>query len=222
MLKLIRTTLYIFLFITAATAVLVLLGLGYLWFYPEANAKDLPYLGYLISILIAEVIAVVLVLARKGAKYLPHVEVHKKESDTLDFMGKFIRSGSTVQIVSSRLAWLRTELDLFNDLKEKAAAGTLVEIMTPNIVSEEIRAPLALAGIRFYVTREDMPPEAKFTLINGNRSGAERLAIARGSHPEHEVTVFDNNSGPQIIGMAKDIIRRSKGLANAREMERNS
>jgi len=39
------------------------------------------------------------------------------------------------------------------------------------------------------------------------------LAIARGSHPDHEITIFDNNSGPQIVAMAKDIIRKSKALS---------
>jgi hypothetical protein len=67
----------------------------------------------------------------------------------------------------------------------------------------------------FYTTGEDSPPEARFTLVNGHRSGAEKLAIARGGHPEHEITIFDNNSGPQIIAMAKDIIRKSKALAHA-------
>ncbi len=51
--------------------------------------------------------------------------------------------------------------------------------------------------------------------MNGDRSGAEKLAIARGVHPEHEITIFDSNSGPQIIAMAKDIIRKSRALAHA-------
>ena len=67
---------------------------------------------------------------------------------------------------------------------------------------------------KFYVTKEKNPPESRFTLVDGHRSGAERLAIARGGHPEHEITTFDNNSGPQIIAMAKDIIRKSKELAD--------
>ena len=57
------------------------------------------------------------------------------------------------------------------------------------------------------------------TLINSNRSGSERLAIAKGIYPEHEITIFDSYSGPQIIGMAKDIIRKSERIANAPKME---
>lgn len=94
----------------------------------------------------------------------------------------------------------------------------MIEVITPKAVTEDIRKPLHDAGVKFFTTGERDPPEARFTLINGARSGAERLAIARGSHPNHEVTVFDNFSGPQIIAMAKDIIRKSKGLAGGSHM----
>jgi len=212
MLRLIRFTLYVFVGIVALTALLVLAGLAWLWF---AEKSDLPYLGRLLSALIAEVVTVVVMIARKGSKYLPDVENHKKEADTLSFMRGFIASGSTVQIVSSRLAWIRNSQELIDEVTKKAQGGTLVEVITPNPVANDLRTDLEEVGVCFFVTGEDATPEARFTLINGNRSGAERLAIARGSHPEHEVTIFDNHSGPQIIGMAKDIIRKSKDMANA-------
>ncbi len=72
-----------------------------------------------------------------------------------------------------------------------------------------------MKGASFIVTNENTLPEARFTLVNGDRSGAEKLAIARGVHPDHVITIFDNNSGPQIIAMAKDIIRKSKKLSDA-------
>jgi len=216
LLKLIQITLYIFLAIVAATAAIVLAGLSYLWFFNDTKAiTDLPHLKYLLFALIAEVVGVVLMIARKGAKYLPNIETHKKESETLIFMKNFVASGSTAQIVSSRLSWIKNSQELIEAVTNKALEGALVEVITPQTVEADIRSPLEDAGVRFFATGENVPPEARFTLINGNRSGAERLAIARGSHPEHEVTIFDNNSGPQIIGMAKDIIRKSKELANA-------
>lgn len=219
MLKLIRITLYIFLAIVVATAAIVLAGLSYLWFFNDTKSiTDLPHLKYLLGALIAEIVGVVMMIARKGAKYLPHIETHKKEPETLNFMKDFVASGSTAQIVSSRLSWIKNSQELVEAVSNKAREGALVEVITPQTVETDIRSPLEEAGVRFFTTGENLPPEARFTLINGNRSGAERLAIARGSHPEHEVTVFDNNSGPQIIGMAKDIIRKSKELANAREL----
>lgn len=216
MLRLVRFTLYVFVGIVTLTALLVLTGLAWLWFIEKTEThSDLPYLGWLLIALFAEVIAVILMIARKGSKYLPEVMNHKEESDTLSFMRDFIASGSTVQIVSSRLAWIRNSQELIDEVTEKAKDGALVEVITPDHVTDDIRKDLEEAGVRFFVTGENMPPEARFTLLNGNRSGAERLAIARGSHPEHEVTIFDNHSGPQIVGMAKDIIRKSKEMANA-------
>lgn len=219
MLKIVKIALYAFIIIFCLTSLLALVGLGYLWFNPEANARaDLPYLGSLVTASILEVIAVVILLAKKGFRYLPHVENHKTEAVTLLFMKNFVTSGSTVQIVSSRLSWIRNSPELMDAVKKKAKEGTSVEVITPKPVEDDIRNDLQQAGISFFVTNEDTSPEARFTLVNGNRSGAERLAIARGSHPDHEVTIFDNHSGPQIIGMAKDIIRKSKEKANAKKV----
>src|ERR1700690_3001437 len=207
MLKIVRLTLYVFIGIVTATAALVIAGLAYLWFFTSGTPRpELPYLGGLVAALILEVIAVVLTLARKGFRYLPSVEHHKEESETLSFLKRFISGGSTVQIVSSRIAWIKNSPELLQEVERLARNGTRVEVITPATVAEDILKPLSEAGVYFYKTNEEVAPEARFTLINGNRSGAERLAIARGSHPDHEVTIFDNNSGPQIIGMAKDII----------------
>ena len=148
-------------------------------------------------------------------KYLPEVKINKKEVETLEFMRNFINSGSSVTVVSNRIAWLRKSEPIKKAIIDMARNGTLLEIITPNEVESDIKNPLSDAGVKFYVTNEPFPPEARFTLVDGHRSGAERLAIARGGHPEHEITTFDNNSGPQIIALAKDIIRKSKAQANA-------
>lgn len=212
-----KHAIYLFLVIFAATAFVSLGALIYLWSSSngDAPARDLPYLGWLLGSVIAEVVGVVVLFTKKGLKYLPEVEVNKEATQTLQFMKRFIDSGSSVTIVSNRIAWLRKSDPIKEAIIQMAKNGTLLEVITPTAVAEDIKAPLALAGVRFYITGEDIPPEARFTLVNGNRSGAEKLAIARGGHPEHEITIFDNNSGPQIIAMAKDIIRKSKALANA-------
>ncbi len=207
---------YVFLGITALTALLVIAVLAKLWlFSPTDQVAELPHLKYLLGALLVEIFAVVFTYARKGTKYLPHVERHKHEAATVEFMTKFISQGSTIQIVSNRLAWIKRAPDFAEVLKRTVRSGGLVDVVTPDEVDSVIRKPLQDAGVNFFVTGEDAPPESRFTLINGSRSGAERLAIARGSHPDHEVTVFDSTSGPQMIGMAKDIIRKSKANAHA-------
>lgn len=218
--KIIKNIVYTFLGIFVATATLSLIGLAYLWFFPKENGQtsELPYLQYLLGSVIVEVIGVVIFMVKKGMRYLPDVHLNKKEEDTLEFMRIFISSGSTVAIVSNRVAWLQKSSALINEIKTKARNGTHIEVITPQEVSKEIKAPFMEVGVNFIVTNESVPPEARFTLINGNRSGAEKLAIARGVHPDHEITVFDNNSGPQIIAMAKDIIRKSKEKIDANKM----
>lgn len=211
-----KLTVRIFLMIFAVTAFISLVALCYLWYAISTGSalKDLPYLGWLLSIAIAEVVGVVIMFAKQGLKYLPEVEVNKKESETLEFMKNFIDSGSSVTVVTNRMAWIRKSVPIKDAIIQIAKNGTRLEVITPEEVDKDIREPLFEAGVHFYVTKEDVPPEARFTLVNGNRSGAEKLAIARGGYPNHEITIFDNNSGPQIIAMAKDIIRKSKELAD--------
>lgn len=213
----IKHTIYVFLVIFALTAIASLGALIYLWYSGATGSEvvDLPYLKWLLGAVIAEVVAVVVLIAKKGLKYLPEVEVNKTEVETLEFMKRFIDSGSSVAIVSNRVAWLRKSDPIKDAITQMARNGTSLEIITPNEVSPDIREPLSEAGVLFYTTGEEIPPEARFTLVDGHRSGAERLAIARGGHPDHEITIFDNSSGPQIIAMAKDIIRKSKALSDA-------
>lgn len=213
--QLLKRTLNLFLFIFILTAILCLAGVAYLWFFTDATKiNDLPHLKWLLITLISEVIGVIIMFAKKGIRYLPETIVNKAEKQTLDFMEKFISQGSSVTIVSNRISWLNRAQNVLNKIIEKSANGTYFEIITPNPATEGLRTPLEEAGVSFFITNENIPPEARFTLINANRSGAEKLAIARGVHPEHEITVFDNNSGPQIIALAKDIIRKSKVIAN--------
>ncbi|HDX8364337.1 TPA: hypothetical protein RQN02_003664 [Aeromonas veronii] len=209
--NLVKYTLYLFLWITGLTAAMTLAGIGYAWFCSEA--KELPHLEWLIGSVIVEVVVVILMLAKKGLKYLPDTQIDKEPKDTLKFMENFISTGTSATVVSNRVSWLAGDDTLISILQSKIEKGTRIEIITPNEVSEVLR--IKLNGASFIVTKEDVSPEARFTLVNGDRSGAEKLAIARGVHPDHEITIFDNNSGPQIIAMAKDIIRKSKELANA-------
>lgn len=209
--KLVKYTLYLFLWITSLTAAMTLVGTGYVWFSSEA--KDLPHLSWLIGAVIIEMVVVILMLAKKGMKYLPDTQTDKEPKDTLKFMEKFISMGTSATVVSNRVSWLVNDDKLISTLQSKIERGTSIEIITPGAVPEVLREKLK--GASFIVTKEQVSPEARFTLVNGNRSGSEKLAIARGVHPDHEITIFDNNSGPQIIAMAKDIIRKSKELSNA-------
>jgi len=212
--KAIRLTVYIFLVIFTLTAVLTILGLGYLWFFAP-DVTVLPHLGWLLGALIAEVIGVIVMMAKRGLSYMPDVRSNKDASATSAFMVEFLSNGSSATIVSNRLGWLAGATAVVDTMLTRASSGMRIEVITVQEIPNHIRDPLAAAGVKFYRTATDDIPEARFTLINADRTGAERLAIARGVHPDHEITVFDTNSGPQIIGMAKDIVRQSKASASA-------
>jgi hypothetical protein len=213
----IKITYYIILGVFVASAALCISGLAYVWFLqsPESAKSDLPYLGPLFSSLIIEAIGVVVMFAKQGMKYLPKVTTYNMPAETFKFMCDYIEQGTSVTIVSNRLTLLGQSDEFFQRVRAGAASGTQFEIITPKPIAEQTRIPLEKAGVVFLVTNETTPPEARFTLVNGHRAGAERLAIARGTHPDHEITIFDNDSGPQMIAMAKDIIRKSKALAHA-------
>ncbi len=208
--KLILHTLYLFLGIAVLAAILTLVGLAYVWFV--SDKIELPYLRYFATVLIGEIIIVTIAIARKGLKYLPNTRTDKNPQDTLRFIETFIKTGTSATIVSNRASWLNDPA-LIQIFQDKINLGTRIEIILPAEVPADIKQKLNC--VSFINTGETVPPEARFTLINGDRSGAEKLAIAKGVHPEHEITIFDNTSGPQIIAMAKDIIRKSKKLANA-------
>jgi hypothetical protein len=215
----IKITYYVILIVFGASAALCIFGLIYIWFLqPSESAtriKDLPYLGVLFTSLIVEAIGVVFLFVKQGMKYLPATVTDKNEAETFKFMCNYVKQGTSITIVSNRLSLLTQSKNFFNEIQTGARAGKRFEIITPKPVDEKVRIPLEEAGVTFFVTNEASAPEARFTLVNGDRAGGERLAIARGTHPEHEITIFDSNSGPQMIAMAKDIIRKSKILAHA-------
>lgn len=208
----IRIGLLVFIAVFAATAVLTLAGIAYLWFL-SPSTSDLPYLRWLIGLTIGEAVAVVVALVKQSLRFLPRVHLTKKEDETIEFMKDFISPATTITIVTNRASWLSRNDGLHSMLAEKARQNIRVEVVTAEPISPSIKKPLTEAGVRFYEVTDGVP-EARFTLLNADRAGAERLAIARGVHPDHEITVFDSSSGPQIIALAKDIARHTKAMSN--------
>lgn len=207
--RIIHICIYTLLMITWITAVVTILGLLKLWMDPDAT--DLPYLGWLVTAVILEAVGMIFVITKKGLKYFPKVHHNKSEEDTIQFMNKFISSGTSAIIVSNRASWMDTR-EFLEILHARCKKDVLFKIITAQDLPDSLKAKLPSNNIEYYVTKL-LPPESRFTLLNSNRTGAERLAIARGTHPDHEISVFDSNSGPQVIAMAKDIVRYATELS---------
>ena len=215
MYKIIKVSIIIFMIITLITAILTLVGIFYIWFVN--NEHKLLYIGSFV-ILILQITGITILFVKKGLRYFPEVVINKKKEQTFNFLGEFITQGTSATVVSNHLSWLVKNNSLIDTLNESIKKGLTIEIITPQPIKEEIQKKLP--DVTFIVTNEINPSEARFTLINGNRSGAERLAIPNGVHPELESTIFDNVSCPQIIAMAKDIIKKSKILHEAKSVKK--
>lgn len=217
--KLIIQIYRIFIIVFTSAAILGIAGIASIWgcnlFYDYHGTKitELPYLDWLFAFVIAEIVAIVFMIAKRGSRYFPIVEEYKSDEAIINFMIGFIRQGSSVTIVSNRAAWLVNNEDLIETINNKIKAGTKFDLIVKRIDNAEHRQNLIDIGVKLYIISDDSSPESRFTLINGDRRSAERLAIAKGSPPEHEITIFDSNSGPQMIGLARDLIRQYKKSA---------
>lgn len=195
----------------ALTALLVLAGLTRLWFVdPTAS---MPYLNKLVVTLIVEAIASAFVLFRHGMRYRPTTKNCEDTSAFEKFFADFVMNASTVQILTNRLSWVSNSSRMQSLLCDLAKKNRNVQIVTNQKV--DIAPKLIDAGVRIWTMPDGSPaPEARFTLINGDRAGAERLAIAVGTFPEHTVYMFDNNSGPHIVALAKDAFAHASRSAS--------
>ena len=134
---LVKTTLWVLIVMLALSGVLALGGVLYLWLHEPTSPDskwDLPYLGWLLSLTIAEMVAIALLVARKGLGYLPATETSKTSGETEEFMSRFLGSGSSATVVSNRLSWLTSSPALKQRIIELASSGTLIEIITPSAI----------------------------------------------------------------------------------------
>lgn len=200
----------------AITAIITIFGIVYMWFINPDT--ELPYMNILFTKLILEGIALILLLARQSIHYLPKVKVYKNSEEVNKFLKEFALRGSSVEFVSNRATWLTSDRSLQEALVQKAEAGYSVSVLTakePGCISTIGNSKINfINGIP-----EEYIPNARFTLINSSRQGAEELAIAVGSFPGHEVYIFNNRTSPHIIGLAKDIVKLMHLCKGTRENE---
>lgn len=191
-------------FVFGITALLTICGIGYLWFVNPT--VELPYLETLFVILIVEIIGVCLIVLKSSISFMPKTKIYKEPKDVNEFLLNFAMRGSSVEFVSNRASWISSDEELKSQLISKVQGGSKVTILSPikPMGSDELEKQ----GIDFINSfSNNYTPNARFTLINSSRQGAEELAIAVGSFPEHKVYVFNGQNSPYIIAMAKDIVK---------------
>lgn len=118
--KLVKHTLYIFFWITGLTAAMILEGIGYVWFF--SATKELVHLEWLIGTVIIEVVAVILMLAKKGMKYLPDTQTDKEPKDTIKFMEDFVSTGTSATVAINWVSWLAKKQEYYNSYQGPKSA----------------------------------------------------------------------------------------------------
>lgn len=193
--------------IAVLCAIITLSGVVRLWFFvPQADQKDgLPYLGWLLSTFVGSVLAILFSASRRALRDLPDRVVHKTRKETTDYLLKFIAEGSSAIIYTNKGGWL------YEDGSKEAIDkllldGVSVTVIATPLHAERLKAKYAGTSLVVVERKETNEPKVRFTLLNSNRIGGERLAIADGCHPEHGITVYSSSNGINVITMAKELI----------------
>lgn len=195
------------LIVFALTSFLTLAGLVYVWFINRD--ASLPYLDMLFTSLIVEIIGVCVLVLKTSANFAPKTKTYKSKDEVNEFLKNFALSGSSVEFVSNRATWLTNDKSLQDSLIEKSLEGNYVSILT-NYEPQNCEN-LKNSGVEFINNiSASYTPNARFTLINSARQGAEEVAISVGNFPNHKVYTFNGQNSPYIIAMAKDIIALMK------------
>ncbi len=130
--------------------------------------------------------------------------VHATDESINKFLTRFISDGTTMDIVSNRLAWVASnaEMEKFitSQMTEHAEVGLYVA------EPSDLTGRLGQAGATVLVHPSGMAEFPRFTLLNRGRLGGRRLAIASGAIPNHRISVFQEEHHPQVIALARTLI----------------
>ena len=197
-----RSALWIVVIAVGSLTLFFIAGLVLMWKATIAGHDlQLPYFGWLGTVLVIKIIGVYFIILRNALKYSPSVKTFKDNEACICHLYSMWKQASTVTIVTKRAMWLHDD-KVVKWINELTNRGVKFEIL----VSEgcEIiqgRLPLAIVACN-----NSKDPMTRFTLINRGRTGAEIVLVAKGSYPDHEVIEYTSTNGPHVIGMAKEIV----------------
>jgi len=158
-----------------------------------------PYKGTLWSICIVQVLGLVLAWARGGRleKHFSNpIEVNK-------YLLTFIQGGSDIVIFSNTFAWLDDKIE--HILRQKSSAGHSVVLYAPQLNEKLNRLQGTGIAVRVYKSL-NLVPRVRFTLLDRNRAGSERLAVGQGDPSDFRVSQFRASHDPQVVAMASMIV----------------
>lgn len=122
---------------------------------------------------------------------------------------EFFDRASTVEIVSHDASWIESSVDVQKEIKRLVKKSKTVDIWVGKKVNGSKFKNLGM-NVKNY-NSDTYKPNARFTIINRGRAGAEQLAISTGTNKEHEIYIFNNSDHPYMIALAKDILYLLEG-----------
>lgn len=207
--QLVRRSANAFLLITIVTALFALVGLAIQWYL--GDEVELPFLRWLLSAVLFEIVAITFAFTKRGMRYIPRIVNAKTETASLEVMSELVSTASSVAIYSNRASYLANSIEFQDALVTAALRGAKVELIIRSIGSQqELLHDLVKRNVVVLLVSNDDIPFARFTLVNEHRTSGERLAIARGSYPAHDITIYDHESGPQVVALARELVRHAR------------
>lgn len=174
-------------------------------------SQEDPSFNSILPALLAEVVGFFVWHIKNASSLLPQRVIYKNDNKIHKLMTDFIKRGSTICIMSNRMSWLAQADIVYEVLKEKSKKDNCkIEIFIAATEDIPHEAELHEAGVKIYRLKDVDNQRVRFTLINGDRAGAAELAIASGTVPLHEISVFNMKSGPQIIELAKNLVDKAR------------
>ena len=122
---------------------------------------------------------------------------------------EFFDRASTVEIVSHDASWIESSENVQKEIKRLVKNSISVDIWIGKNVNGSKFKALGM-NVKNY-NLDTYKPNARFTIINRGRAGAEQLAISTGTNKEHEIYIFNNSDHPYMIALAKDILSLLEG-----------
>ena len=122
---------------------------------------------------------------------------------------EFFERASTVEIVSHDASWIESSENVQKEIKRLVKNSKSVDIWIGKNVNGNKFKALGM-NVKNY-NLDTYKPNARFTIINRGRAGAEQLAISTGTNKEHEIYIFNNSDHPYMIALAKDILSLLEG-----------
>lgn len=162
-----------------------------------------PIKGTLWGLCITQVVGLVLRWQKGG--FLPRTEKHFRDPKKINpYLNRFISGGSDIVIFSNTFSWVNKELQ--GILRAKADGGQSVTLYAPkaNKKINYLERNFGVTVINYSSLK--IMPRVRFTLLDRNRAGAERLAIGQGDPTNFRISEFTSGRDPQVVAMASMLV----------------